>query len=82
MQEDWCREGADLLERKLARPAHAPEAVLTEQTCPGDRVLRSMEPVLLERGGDRKLYDCGERLPDGFRSAVWEGRRKNTGKVQ
>lgn len=62
VQEDWCREGADLSKWKPARPAHAPEAVLTEQTCPGDRVLRSMEPVLLERGGDRKLYDCGENI--------------------
>jgi len=62
VQEDWCREGADLSEWKPARPAHAPEAVLTEQTCPGDRVLRSMEPVLLEKNGDRKLYDCGENI--------------------
>lgn len=62
LQEDWCTGTADLTGWKPARPVHAPEALLTQQNCPADRVLRSITPVLLETDGGRSLYDCGENI--------------------
>ena len=47
---------------QAARPTHAPQSLLTEQTCPADRVLRRVQPVLLRREGACALYDCGENL--------------------
>jgi alpha-L-rhamnosidase len=38
---------------------------LTEQTCPPDRKIRTITPVLLREDGDVRLYDCGE-VVSGF----------------
>lgn len=39
-----------------------PEAELTEQTCPPDRVVRQISPKLLYTDGSRRIYDAGENL--------------------
>ncbi len=62
LQEDWCMESADVAGWKPARPVHAPETILEEQKCPADRVLRRIQPVLLEDKCGRKLYDCRENI--------------------
>ena len=36
--------------------------ILEEQKCPADRVLRQIQPVLLEDKCGRKLYDCRENI--------------------
>lgn len=61
-QEDWCSVGAAPGGWASSRPVHAPQAQLTRQTCPPDRVLRGITPVLLEKAGERALYDCGENI--------------------
>lgn len=38
----------------------APEAILQEQTCPPDRVIRTIVPKLLGEKDGKKLYDLGE----------------------
>lgn len=62
LSRDWCAPGADLSGWQPARPSHAPQTRLTEQTCPPDRVLESFSPVLLWEEDGRKLYDCGENI--------------------
>lgn len=64
LQEDWCTNTADLSHWKSARPVHAPETELVEQLCPADRVLRRIQPELVEDQGNEngKLYDCGENI--------------------
>lgn len=48
-----------------ARPVavlQAPEAELTLQTCPSDRIIRTITPVLLSKNGDTAIYDAGENI--------------------
>lgn len=40
----------------------APEAELTEQTGPSDRVIRTIRPKLLRTVGNRRIYDAGENI--------------------
>ena len=40
----------------------APKALLTEQDCPPDRVIRTLAPTLLGVFGDRAVYDAGENI--------------------
>jgi len=42
--------------------ANAPEAELTLQTCPPDRVIRTIQPHLLHCCGNRSVYDAGENI--------------------
>ncbi len=62
LQENWCMQGADLSDWTPARPVHAPETRLTPQQCPADKVLRTIQPLLLEKSGSKNLYDCGENI--------------------
>lgn len=62
LQEDWCSTSANLSDWKPSRPVHGPETLLTEQQCPADKVMREIQPVLLETDGGRKLYDCRENI--------------------
>ncbi|MBQ6832104.1 MAG: family 78 glycoside hydrolase catalytic domain [Oscillospiraceae bacterium] len=39
-----------------------PQAELTLQTCPADRVIRKLTPVLLREDGCRRIYDAGENI--------------------
>ena len=39
-----------------------PASELTLQTCPADRVIRTVTPVLLREDGDKKIYDAGENI--------------------
>lgn len=40
----------------------APHGVLQKQTCPPDRVIRTVEPTLVGDFDGGKLYDCGENI--------------------
>lgn len=41
---------------------HAPETLLEEQTCPPDRVIRKLYPILIGEYDGRKIYDCRENI--------------------
>ena len=58
----WQYPDADLSGWKPAQPVHAPETLLEEQTCPPDRVIRKLYPVLIGEHDGRKLYDCRENI--------------------
>ncbi|MBD9123787.1 MAG: hypothetical protein EGP68_10245 [Lachnospiraceae bacterium] len=60
--EGWQDLGADLSGWKPAQPVHAPETLLEEQTCPPDRVIRKLYPVLIGEYDGRKIYDCLENI--------------------
>lgn len=60
--EGWQDPGADLSGWKPAQPVHAPETLLEEQTCPPDRVIRKLYPVLIGEYDGRKIYDCRENI--------------------
>ncbi len=42
--------------------AEAPQARLQEQTCPPDRRVRFLQPRLISRQGERRLFDAGENI--------------------
>lgn len=60
--EGWQGPGADLSGWKPAQPVHAPETLLEEQTCPPDRVIRKLYPILIGEHDGRKIYDCRENI--------------------
>ena len=60
--EGWQYPGADLPGWKPAQPVHAPETLLEEQTCPPDRVIRKLYPILIGEYDGRKIYDCRENI--------------------
>lgn len=39
-----------------------PQSELTLQTCPADRVIRTIAPVLLRDDGKKRIYDAGENI--------------------
>lgn len=53
--EGWQYPGADLPGWKPAQPVHAPETLLEEQTCPPDRVIRKLYPILIGEYDGRKM---------------------------
>lgn len=60
--EGWQDPGTDLSGWKPAQPVHAPETLLEEQTCPPDRVIRKLYPILIGEYDGRKIYDCRENI--------------------
>jgi alpha-L-rhamnosidase len=60
--EGWQYPCADLSGWKPAQPVHAPETLLEEQTCPPDRVIRKLYPILIGEYDGRKIYDCRENI--------------------
>ena len=60
--EGWQDPDADLFGWKPAQPVHAPETLLEEQTCPPDRVIRKLYPILIGEHDGRKIYDCRENI--------------------
>lgn len=53
--EGWQYPSADLPGWKPAQPVHAPETLLEEQTCPPDRVIRKLYPILIGEYDGRKM---------------------------
>ena len=53
--EGWQDPDADLSGWKPAQPVHAPETLLEEQTCPPDRVIRKLYPILIGEYDGRKM---------------------------
>ncbi|MFR6590869.1 MAG: hypothetical protein ACLURV_13050 [Gallintestinimicrobium sp.] len=53
--EGWQYPCADLSGWKPAQPVHAPETLLEEQTCPPDRVIRKLYPILIGEYDGRKM---------------------------
>lgn len=47
---------------KSAKTAAAPHALLREQKCPHDRVIRTIKPRCIFRRGDFAVYDIGENI--------------------
>ena len=60
--EGWQDPDADLFGWKPAQPVHAPETLLEEQTCPPDRVIRKLYPILIGEYDGRKICDCRENI--------------------
>lgn len=60
--EGWQDPGTDLSGWKPAQQVHAPETLLEEQTCPPDRVIRKLYPILIGEHDGRKIYDCRENI--------------------
>lgn len=44
-----------------------PKSELTLQTCPADRVIKTLTPVLLKEEGDKRIYDAGENISGNVR---------------
>lgn len=44
-----------------------PQSELTLQTCPADRVIRTITPVLLQEDGHKRIYDAGENISGNVR---------------
>ena len=44
-----------------------PQSELTLQTCPADRVLKTITPVLLQEDSDKRIYDVGENISGNVR---------------
>lgn len=44
-----------------------PQSELTFQTCPADRVIRTITPVLLQEDGHKRIYDAGENISGNVR---------------
>ncbi len=61
-QDDWSMPGADLSNWHRARPTHAPETCLEPQTCPPDRVLRSLTAECILRRENYAIYDAKENI--------------------
>jgi len=52
------------------KPVHllpAPQSELTFQTCPADRVIRTLCPILLKEYDNRRIYDAGENISGNVR---------------
>lgn len=52
------------------KPVHllpAPQSELTLQTCPADRVIQTLCPVLLKEYENRRIYDAGENISGNVR---------------
>lgn len=47
---------------KPVLPFPAPDAILEQQTCPSDGVIRTIVPRLMKTDGNRCMYDCGENI--------------------
>lgn len=45
----------------------APRSELTLQTCPADRVIQTITPVLLLEDGQKRIYDAGENISGNVR---------------
>lgn len=61
-RDNWCRKEESLEDWKKSFPVHAPETELIEQTCPPDRIIRSIQPKLVSTSDKGKIYDCGENI--------------------
>ena len=61
--EGWQDPDADLSGWKPAQPVHAPETLLEEQTCPPDRVIRKLYPILIGEHDGRKFMTVGKISP-------------------
>ena len=59
--EGWQDPGADLSGWKPAQPVHAPETLLEEQTCPPDRVIRKLYPILINNLDELPLEAAEEK---------------------
>ena len=59
--EGWQYPGADLSGWKPAQPVHAPETLLEEQTCPPDRVIRKLYPILINNLDELPLEAAEEK---------------------
>ena len=64
----WNLPGVSTEEWMPAMPVHAPQTILERQTCPPDRIVRTITPRLLAENGDKKLYDCGENITGWVRT--------------
>lgn len=45
----------------------APQSELTLQTCPADKVIKTITPVLLQEDPDKRIYDAGENISGNVR---------------
>lgn len=77
--EGWQDPGADLSGWKPAQPVHAPETLLEEQTCPPDRVIRKLYPILIGEHDGRKFMTVGKISPGALCFPALEKRRMHYG---
>lgn len=62
VQKDWALAGADRSLWQRVQVAAAPESRFTKQDCPADRVIRRIQPKLLQERRGSRIYDCGENI--------------------
>ena len=61
-QNGWNENGFDDSGWQSPAIVPAPESILDLQTCPPDRVIRSITPCVLRAFEDITVYDCGENI--------------------
>lgn len=54
----------------------APQSVLTPQTCPEDRIIRTVKPKIIFKKDDYAIYDLGENL-SGYPLVEFDGAEEN-----
>lgn len=62
MRPDFSEADFDASAWEKCEVAQAPESEYFIQTCPPDRVVREITPVLIDEKKDVKIYDCGEAV--------------------
>lgn len=61
-QEGWCRIGYCDSTWQQARVVAAPNTNFHPQSCPADKIIRSIRPLLIYQDANRKVYDCKENI--------------------
>jgi alpha-L-rhamnosidase len=61
-QPGWCENGFDDSSWRPVRRVEGPDAIFEEQTCPPDRVVRTVAPRYVREFCDCKIYDAGENM--------------------
>lgn len=64
---DYCLWDKESLAKNISRATHPvtvvePNAILTKQKCPNERIEKILIPKLISKNGDRKIYDVGENI--------------------
>ncbi|HML45677.1 MAG TPA: family 78 glycoside hydrolase catalytic domain [Clostridia bacterium] len=58
----WCLPEGSAEGWEPSRAVPAPHTRLMPQTCPPDRVIRTVQPQCVHEDGKRRVYDCGENI--------------------
>ncbi|NLA77354.1 MAG: GNAT family N-acetyltransferase, partial [Clostridiales bacterium] len=73
-------EGFDASSWNQVKPLVRPASLICRQTCPPDKVIRTIVPKLIYEFGDCKLYDIGENV-SGYAKIMFEGKSSWSGAI-